>query len=161
MNIINSSLPPPSLTQPFPAPPPSVPTFPLPSAAPINPPSTSSASSQPHLPPPSTSLAFPSPPSTTDASQTTASQSAASLSPVDWSLSEDFRQRCTSQFNDLKPENGLLKGETARNFFVQSRLSIDELSKIWYAFVNFVYMYQHFSMHVYNMHTLRELIICF
>ena len=134
MNI-NSSLSPPSLTQPLPAPPPSVTTFPLPSAAPINPPPTSSASSQPHLP--STSLAFPSPPSTTDASQTTASQSAASHSPVDWSLSEDFRQRCTSQFNDLKPENGLLKGETARNFFVQSRLSMDELSKIWYDFCQF------------------------
>ena len=135
--VVIPSLPPPpnssispSLTQPLPAPPPSVPTFPLPSATPFNPPpSTTTASS---LPPSTTSsLAFPSQPSTTDASQAT-TQTSASLSPADWSLSEDFRQKCTSQFTDLKPDDGLLKGETARNFFVQSRLSMDELSKIWY-----------------------------
>lgn len=129
----NSSVPPPSLAQPLPVPPPSVPTFPLPLATPFNPPATTSASSQPlPPPPPSASTAFPPQPSTTEASQTTTTPSAASLSPVDWSLTEDFRQKCTSQFNDLKPENGLIKGETARNFFVQSRLSMDELSKIWY-----------------------------
>lgn len=49
----------------------------------------------------------------------------------DWSVSDELYQKCTHQFDDLHPENGYLSGEKARDFFIQSKLPVEELSKIW------------------------------
>ena len=51
----------------------------------------------------------------------------------DWTISEELQQKCQKQFSELKTENGLLQGDKAREFFVQSRLPNQELSLIWYA----------------------------
>ena len=50
---------------------------------------------------------------------------------ADWTISPDLRQKCVEQFNDLKPTEGLLQGDKAREFFVQSKLPNQELSAIW------------------------------
>ena len=125
-SVITSSLPPPLPTAtPLSHPPPSATAmatlpFPPPASCPLTDTATYTASSS------STTATTT---STFDTTQTTAP--ASSLSPIDWSLSDDFRKKCSAQFADLKPEDGLLKGESARNFFLQSRLSIDDLSRIW------------------------------
>ena len=49
----------------------------------------------------------------------------------DWNISEDLRRKCVQQFNNLKPTEGLLQGDKAREFFVQSKLPNQELSAIW------------------------------
>lgn len=49
----------------------------------------------------------------------------------DWSISEDLRCKCVQQFRDLEPVKGLLQGDKAREFFVQSKLPNQELSAIW------------------------------
>lgn len=49
----------------------------------------------------------------------------------DWSVSDELHQKCIQQFDELRPENGYLSGEKARDFFIQSKLPVDELSKIW------------------------------
>ena len=49
----------------------------------------------------------------------------------DWSISDELYDKCLHQFHDLNSELGLLSGEKARDFFIQSRLPVDELSKIW------------------------------
>lgn len=49
----------------------------------------------------------------------------------DWNISEDLRRKCVQQFNNLKPTEGLLQGDKAREFFVQSKLPNQELSTIW------------------------------
>ena len=49
----------------------------------------------------------------------------------DWSVSDELYQKCVHQFESLWPENGYLSGEKARDFFLKSRLPVDELSKIW------------------------------
>lgn len=101
----------------------------------------------PSLPPPPSSLstaqAFapqppPLPATTLTSSATSSAPDApeavpqASLSPPDWTFTEEFWQKCFNQFSDLQPDGGLLQGEKARKFFVQSRLPMDELSRIWY-----------------------------
>ena len=48
-----------------------------------------------------------------------------------WTISNDLRQKCIQQFNDLKPTEGRLQGDKARQFFVQSKLPNQELSAIW------------------------------
>ena len=52
-------------------------------------------------------------------------------SEPDWSISEELREKCLSQFTDLKPTRGLLQGDKAREFFVLSKLPNQELSAIW------------------------------
>ena len=49
----------------------------------------------------------------------------------DWNISEDLQRKCVRQFNNLKPTEGLLQGDKAREFFVQSKLPNQELSTIW------------------------------
>ena len=49
----------------------------------------------------------------------------------EWAISEELQQKCRRQFLDLQPESGLLHGDKARNFFLQSRLPNQELSQIW------------------------------
>ena len=51
--------------------------------------------------------------------------------PDDWSISEELRSKCLQQFNELRPVNGLLNGDKARDFFVKSKLPNQELSAIW------------------------------
>ena len=50
----------------------------------------------------------------------------------DWTISDDLRQKCIQQFNDLKPMEGRLQGDKAREFFVQSKLPNQQLSAIWW-----------------------------
>ena len=54
-----------------------------------------------------------------------------SSSEPDWTISDDLKQKCVQQFNDLCPTEGLLQGGEARQFFVQSKLPNQELSAIW------------------------------
>ena len=54
----------------------------------------------------------------------------------DWTISDDLRRKCIQQFNDLKPTDGLLQGDKAREFFVQSKLPNQELSAIWYVYLS-------------------------
>lgn len=49
----------------------------------------------------------------------------------EWAISEELQQKCKRQFLDLHPESGLLHGDKARNFFLQSKLPNQELSQIW------------------------------
>ncbi len=51
--------------------------------------------------------------------------------PDDWSLSDDLRSKCIQRFNELQPIQGLLHGDQARTFFIQSKLPNHELSTIW------------------------------
>lgn len=50
----------------------------------------------------------------------------------EWSISGDLQTKCMQQFKELEPVNGLLQGDKAREFFVQSKLPFQELSAIWY-----------------------------
>ena len=50
---------------------------------------------------------------------------------ADWSVSQELRQKCVEQFDQIKSGEGLLTGDGARSFFLQSKLPVDELSKIW------------------------------
>ena len=50
----------------------------------------------------------------------------------DWAISDELRQKCKCQFAELQPENGLLLGDKAREFFIQSKLPNSELSQIWF-----------------------------
>lgn len=49
----------------------------------------------------------------------------------DWNISDDLHSKCVQQFNSLEPVKGLLLGDKAREFFVQSKLPNQELSAIW------------------------------
>lgn len=49
----------------------------------------------------------------------------------DWTISEDLHSKCVQQFSSLEPVRGLLQGDKAREFFVQSKLPNQELSAIW------------------------------
>lgn len=49
----------------------------------------------------------------------------------DWSISEDLHGKCVLQFNSLEPVKGILQGDKAREFFIQSKLPNQELSAIW------------------------------
>lgn len=49
----------------------------------------------------------------------------------DWSISDDLHGKCVQQFNSLEPVKGLLLGDKAREFFIQSKLPNQELSAIW------------------------------
>lgn len=49
----------------------------------------------------------------------------------DWTISGELRTKCARQFAELCPEDGLLSGDRARAFFIQSRLPNQELSQIW------------------------------
>lgn len=49
----------------------------------------------------------------------------------DWDISQDLHGKCVQQFNSLEPVKGLLLGDKAREFFVQSKLPNQELSAIW------------------------------
>lgn len=55
----------------------------------------------------------------------------AALPEEDWSISEDLRSKCIQQFLELEPVQGLLQGDKARKFFIQSKLPSPELSAIW------------------------------
>lgn len=48
-----------------------------------------------------------------------------------WSISEAQAHHYASQFSQLRPERGLLSGQTARLFFEKSRLPVPDLRKIW------------------------------
>ncbi|XP_037293031.1 ralBP1-associated Eps domain-containing protein 1 [Manduca sexta] len=48
-----------------------------------------------------------------------------------WSISEAQAHHYASQFAQLRPERGLLSGQTARLFFEKSRLPVPDLRKIW------------------------------
>ena len=50
----------------------------------------------------------------------------------EWAISEELHQKCSKQFLELQPESGLLHGDKARDFFLQSKLPKQELSQIWY-----------------------------
>ncbi len=49
----------------------------------------------------------------------------------DWSISNELREKCVSQFRELSATHGLLSGDKARQFFVKSKLPNQELSAIW------------------------------
>ena len=49
----------------------------------------------------------------------------------DWTLSEELRTKCSKQFAELHPVNGILEGSKARQFFTRSKLPFQELSAIW------------------------------
>ena len=49
----------------------------------------------------------------------------------EWKVSTELQLKCRKQFLELKPTNGLLQGDQARSFFIQSRLPNNELSTIW------------------------------
>ncbi|CAK1586807.1 unnamed protein product [Parnassius mnemosyne] len=48
-----------------------------------------------------------------------------------WAISEVQANHYAAQFAQLRPERGLLSGQTARLFFEKSRLSVPDLRKIW------------------------------
>ncbi len=50
---------------------------------------------------------------------------------ADWSISEDLRQKCLQQFQELEPVSGRMKGDKAKEFFIRSKLPSQELSAIW------------------------------
>ncbi|XP_064404583.1 ralBP1-associated Eps domain-containing protein 1-like isoform X2 [Halichondria panicea] len=50
---------------------------------------------------------------------------------ADWKVSDELRDKCTSQFQELSTSDGLLQGDKAREFFVLSKLPNQELSTIW------------------------------
>ena len=50
----------------------------------------------------------------------------------EWLVSDELREKCHKQFASLNPEAGLLSGEKARDFFIQSKLPTPELAQIWY-----------------------------
>jgi hypothetical protein len=54
-----------------------------------------------------------------------------SSNEADWSISAELRQKCVQQFNGLNPVDNFLSGEKARDFFIQSKLPVEELSRIW------------------------------
>lgn len=49
----------------------------------------------------------------------------------EWNISADLHSKCVHQFDSLNPVNGVLQGDKAREFFVQSKLPNQELSAIW------------------------------
>lgn len=49
----------------------------------------------------------------------------------DWGISDDLHCKCVQQFKELEPVQGVLAGDKAREFFVQSKLPNQELSSIW------------------------------
>ncbi len=49
----------------------------------------------------------------------------------DWNISEELHCKCVQQFNSLQPVKGLLAGDKAKEFFIQSKLPNQELSAIW------------------------------
>ncbi|KAL5457210.1 hypothetical protein EMCRGX_G034455 [Ephydatia muelleri] len=49
----------------------------------------------------------------------------------EWAVSDELRDKCHKQFTSLDPEGGLLSGEKARDFFIQSKLPTPELAQIW------------------------------
>ena len=51
----------------------------------------------------------------------------------DWSMTDELYDKCNDQFKGLHPVGGLLTGDKARDFFLKSKLPLNELSKIWYA----------------------------
>lgn len=53
------------------------------------------------------------------------------LEEPDWSVSDELRDKCVSQFKQLRGSDGLLLGGKARQFFVLSKLPNQELSAIW------------------------------
>lgn len=53
------------------------------------------------------------------------------ITAEDWSISEELRAKCLQQFAELHPVNGVLEGNKARQFFIQSKLPHQELSAIW------------------------------
>ena len=50
---------------------------------------------------------------------------------ADWSISQELRQKCVQQFQELEPVNGRLTGDKAKEFFIRSKLPSQELSAIW------------------------------
>ncbi|CAH0400803.1 unnamed protein product [Chilo suppressalis] len=48
-----------------------------------------------------------------------------------WAISDAQAHHYASQFAQLRPERGLLSGQTARLFFEKSRLPVPDLRKIW------------------------------
>ncbi|CAG9788613.1 unnamed protein product [Diatraea saccharalis] len=48
-----------------------------------------------------------------------------------WAISDAQAHHYAAQFAQLRPERGLLSGQTARLFFEKSRLSVPDLRKIW------------------------------
>lgn len=49
-----------------------------------------------------------------------------------WNITPEQREYYTAQFQSLQPDtNALLAGPIARMFFEKSRLSVQELRKIW------------------------------
>ncbi len=50
---------------------------------------------------------------------------------ADWRVSDELRDKCTGQFQELSTSDGLLQGDKAREFFVLSKLPNQELSAIW------------------------------
>ena len=50
----------------------------------------------------------------------------------EWLISDELREKCHKQFTSLNPEGGLLSGEKARDFFIQSKIPTPELALIWY-----------------------------
>ena len=53
----------------------------------------------------------------------------------EWAVSDELRDKCHKQFTSLDPVGGLLSGEKARIFFIQSKLPTPELAQIWYTSV--------------------------
>ena len=84
---------------------------------------------KPLLPPTDTFFASPMPSHT--AKPAMVNPWAISEAPTDWSISDELQQKCSKRFVSLKPTNGLLHGDKAREFFVQSKLPNQELSLIW------------------------------
>ncbi|XP_026321684.1 ralBP1-associated Eps domain-containing protein 1 isoform X2 [Hyposmocoma kahamanoa] len=48
-----------------------------------------------------------------------------------WAISEAQARHYAAQFAQLRPDRGMLSGQTARLFFEKSRLSVPDLRKIW------------------------------
>ena len=49
----------------------------------------------------------------------------------EWVVSTELYHKCTEQFNSLSTVGDYVTGDKARDFFIQSKLPVAELSKIW------------------------------
>ena len=98
----------------------------------VAPPPPTTAPPPTHSPTPSSPTST-SPVPADDKPPSAAASVAAPTRPVaeDWSISDDLHSKCVQQFNSLEPVQGVLLGDKAREFFIQSKLPNQELSAIW------------------------------
>ncbi|KAI9136783.1 hypothetical protein BKA69DRAFT_1128813 [Paraphysoderma sedebokerense] len=52
-------------------------------------------------------------------------------SAINWSISADEKQKFTSYFQNAGAKDGKLNGDSAREFFMKSKLPVDTLSQVW------------------------------